>query len=102
GARYPHRVAAIAPICGSARTSPHNFVFLEGLKAALTADAAFNGGWYDAPPVKGLIAFARVYDGWGHSQDFYRDHEYRKMGLQSIDDVLRFSEARYRSRDAND
>jgi len=33
-------VAAIAPICGSARTSLHNFVFLEGAKAALTADAA--------------------------------------------------------------
>ena len=77
-------------------------VFLEGLKAALTADAAFNDGWYETPPVKGLIAFARVYAGWVYSQDFYRDHEYRKMGLTSIEDVLRFSEARYRSRDAND
>ena len=102
GALYPDMVSAIAPICGTARTSPHNFVFLEGVKAALTADAAFNGGWYDAPPVKGLIAFARVYAGWVYSQDFYREQEYRKMGLASIDDVLRFSEARYRSRDAND
>jgi homoserine O-acetyltransferase len=102
GALYPDMVAAIAPICGNARTSPHNFVFLEGLKAALTADAAFNDGWYETPPVKGLIAFARVYAGWVYSQDFYRDHEFRKMGLSSIEDVLRFSEARYRSRDAND
>lgn len=99
---YPEMVAALAPICGSARTSPHNFVFLEGAKAALTADAAFNDGWYETPPVKGLIAFARVYAGWVYSQDFYRDHEFRKMGLASIEDVLRFSEARYRSRDAND
>jgi len=102
GALYPDMVAAIAPICGNARTSPHNFVFLEGLKAALTADAAFNDGWYETPPVKGLIAFARVYAGWVYSQDFYRDHEFKKMGLSSIEDVLRFSEARYRSRDAND
>ena len=102
GALYPDMVGAIAPICGTARTSPHNFVFLEGAKAALTADAAFNDGWYEAPPVKGLIAFARVYAGWIYSQDFYREHEYRKMGLRSIDDVLRFSETRYRSRDAND
>jgi homoserine O-acetyltransferase len=102
GALYPDMVAAIAPICGTARTSPHNFVFLEGVKAALTADAAFNGGWYETPPVKGLIAFARVYAGWVYSQDFYREHEYTKMGLASIEDVLRFSEARYRSRDAND
>jgi homoserine O-acetyltransferase/O-succinyltransferase len=102
GALFPEMVTAIAPICGSARTAPHNFVFLEGLKAALTADAAFNGGWYETPPVKGLIAFARVYAGWVYSQDFYRDQEYRKLGLASIEDVLRFSEARYRSRDAND
>ena len=102
GALFPEVAAAIAPICGTARTSPHNFVFLEGLKAALTADAAFDDGWYETPPVKGLIAFARVYAGWVYSQAFYREGEYRKMGLASIEDVLRFAEARYRSRDAND
>src|SRR3989454_4466188 len=102
GALYPDMVDAIAPICGSARTSVHNFVFLEGVKAALMADAAFADGWYDTPPVKGLIAFSRVYAGWAYSQDFYRAHEYRKMGLASVADVLRFSEARYRQRDAND
>jgi homoserine O-acetyltransferase/O-succinyltransferase len=102
GALFPDMVDAIAPICGTAKTSPHNFVFLEGVKAALTADAAFADGWYDSPPVKGLSAFSRVYAGWVYSQDFYRDHEYRKMGLDSIDDVFRFSEARYQSRDAND
>jgi homoserine O-acetyltransferase len=31
GALFPDRVERIAPICGSARTSPHNFVFLEGV-----------------------------------------------------------------------
>jgi homoserine O-acetyltransferase/O-succinyltransferase len=102
GALFPGLVEAIAPICGSAKTSPHNFVFLEGVKAALEADAVFNGGWYDTPPVKGLLAFARVYAGWVYSQDFYRQREYTKLGLGSIDDVLRFSEQRYRSRDAND
>jgi homoserine O-acetyltransferase/O-succinyltransferase len=102
GALFPEMVDAIAPICGSARTAPHNFVFLEGLKAALTADAAFADGWYQAPPIKGLLAFARVYAGWVYSQDFYRQREYTKLGLASIDDVLRFSEQRYRSRDAND
>jgi homoserine O-acetyltransferase/O-succinyltransferase len=102
GALFPEMVGAIAPICGTARTSPHNFVFLEGLKAALTADAAFEDGWYRSPPVKGLIAFARVYAGWVYSQDFYRGREYTRMGLASIEDVLRSSEQRYRSRDAND
>ncbi len=102
GALFPDMVRAIAPICGSAKTSPHNVVFLEGVKAALTADAAFADGWYDTPPVRGLDAFGRVYAGWVYSQDFYREAEYRALGLASIEDVLRTSEARYRSRDAND
>jgi len=38
----------MAPFAGSAKTSPHNFVFLEGVKAALTADAAWNNGWYES------------------------------------------------------
>jgi homoserine O-acetyltransferase/O-succinyltransferase len=41
---YPEMVPRILPFCGSARTSPHNFVFLEGVKAALTADGTFAGG----------------------------------------------------------
>jgi homoserine O-acetyltransferase len=63
GALYSDMVQAIAPLCGSARTSAHNHVFLEGVKAALLADAAFAEGWYQAPPVKGLRAFSRVYAG---------------------------------------
>jgi homoserine O-acetyltransferase len=102
GALYPDMVQAIAPICGSARTSPHNSLFLEGVKAALVADAAFADGWYQAPPVKGLRAFARVYMGWAFSQDFFRDQEYRKMGFASLEDSIRFLEGYFRRRDAND
>ena len=40
-------------------------VFLEGVKAALTADAKYNGGDYspDDKPIVGLKAFGRVYAG---------------------------------------
>jgi homoserine O-acetyltransferase len=72
GASYPDMVERILPFAGAARCSPHNFVFLEGVKAALTADAAFKDGMYDEPPKKGLRAAARVYAGWGFSQTFYR------------------------------
>ena len=54
-------VQRILPVCGSAKTSHHNFVFLEGVKAALTADDAWANGWYDKPPTKGLRAMGRVY-----------------------------------------
>lgn len=102
GALYPDMVQAIAPICGSARTSPHNYLFLEGVKAALVADATFAEGWYHTPPVKGLRAFSRVYMGWAFSQDFFREQAYRTMGLTSLEDSIRFLEGYFRRRDAND
>jgi homoserine O-acetyltransferase len=102
GALYPGMIKAIAPICGTARTSPHNFLFLEGVKAALQADDAFAAGWYDRPPVKGLRAFSRVYAGWLFSQDFFREREYTKLGFASVEDCARFLEGYFRRRDAND
>ena len=47
GCLYPDMVENIVPSCGSAKCSRHNFVFLEGGKAALTADSAWKNGWYD-------------------------------------------------------
>lgn len=99
---FPDEVQAFAAICGSAKTSLHNFLFLESLKLALTTDAAFADGWYENPPIRGLRAFANVYLGWGYSQDFFREHEYRKMGLASVADCQRLIEGYFRQRDAND
>ena len=103
GALFPDRVERIAPWCGSARTSRHNFVFLEGVKAALRADAAWKEGWYDAPPTKGLRAMARVYAGWAPSQAFYREKVYLDLGFSSLEDYLITAwEGRYLQLDAND
>ena len=102
GCLYPDMVERIVPTCGSARCSRHNFVFLEGVKAALTADDAWNGGWYEAPPTKGLRAMARVYAGWGFSQTFYRIEEDLKLGFSSLEDFLiAFWEGFFIHKDAN-
>lgn len=86
---YPDMVERMLPFCGSSKTSRHNFVFLEGVKAALTADDAFKGGWYDEQPTKGLRSMARVYAGWGFSQAFYWDEVYEeKLGFSSLEDFL--------------
>jgi len=85
---FPDMVQRACPFCGSSKTSEHNIVFLEGVKSALTADAAFNGGWYDAPPTRGIRAAARVYAGWGFSQAFYWDQLYKEMGYTSLEDFL--------------
>ena len=102
GALYPDMVERIAPWCGSARTSRHNFVFLEGVKAALCADGAWNNGWYDIQPWQGLRAMARVYAGWAPSQAFYREKVYLDLGHSSLEDYLITSwEGRYLQQDAN-
>ena len=88
GAQFPDMVNAILPFCSSAKTSPHNFVFLEGVKSALCADQNWADGHYSSPPIKGLKAFARVYAGWAFSQTFYRKELYKKLGFNTIEDLL--------------
>jgi homoserine O-acetyltransferase/O-succinyltransferase len=87
-AQFPDFVDAILPYCGSAKTSVHNIVFLEGVKAALLADPAFEDGRYVTPPVRGLKAFGRVYAGWAYSQTFFREGLYRKLGHATHWDLL--------------
>jgi homoserine O-acetyltransferase len=100
---HPEMVPRILPFCGSAKCSRHNFVFLEGVKAALTADAAWNQGWYTEKPHRGLRAMARVYAGWGFSQAFYRERlDIERMGYSSLEDFLvSFWEGFFLPRDAN-
>jgi len=87
-AQFPDMVNAILPFCSSAKTSTHNFVFLEGVKAALCADQHWNNGDYSSPPIKGLKAFARVYAGWAFSQTFYREELYKKLGFQTVEELF--------------
>ncbi|MCS5592023.1 MAG: alpha/beta fold hydrolase [Gammaproteobacteria bacterium] len=87
-AQYPDFVDAILPFCASAKTSIHNHVFLEGVKAALCADGHWDGGNYTTPPIAGLKAFARVYAGWAFSQTFYRDELFKEIGYESAEALL--------------
>lgn len=87
--QFPEMVNAILPFCASARTSIHNFVFLEGVKAALCADEKWNMGNYTSQPIKGLKAFGRVYAGWAFSQDFFREGAYKRLGFKKVEDLLK-------------
>lgn len=101
--QYPDMVQAILPFCASARTSPHNLVFLEGVKAALCADRQWNGGNYDTQPVEGLKAFGRVYAGWAFSQAFYRNGRFKELGFETIAELLNdWAEDHANNWDAND
>ncbi|NET36429.1 MAG: alpha/beta fold hydrolase [Cyanothece sp. SIO1E1] len=100
GALYGDRVQRIAALCGTARTTEHNQIFLASLRAALTADPAWNGQRFEATPNRGFRAFARIYASWAASQAYYRQQLYRGLGYESLEDYLCQSwEANYRQRD---
>ena len=101
-AQYPDMVHAILPFCASAKTAEHNIVFLAGVKAALQADAEYNDGHYQSPPIKGLKAFGRIYAGWAFSQTFYREKMYRLKGFDSAEALMLDWEQDHLDWDAND
>jgi homoserine O-acetyltransferase/O-succinyltransferase len=100
---HPDMVERAAIVCGSARCSPYNHVFLEGVKAALTTDPAFREGRFVTKPSAGLRAMGRVYAGWAMSHEFYRDEVWRELGFGSLEDYLvRTWDGAFARRDAND
>lgn len=90
-ALYPEQVERAIVVCGSARTSEHNKVFLSGLLRTLEAAPEHTGhGRFSAEPKAALRAFAHIYAGWGLSQDFYRAGLYRKaLGAADLQSFLR-------------
>ena len=100
GALYPDRVERIAAICGTAKTTDHNKIFLQSLRTALTADPAWNGTKFEGIPDRGFTAFARIYASWAASQAYYRQGLYYQFGYESLEDYLvRGWEANYRKKD---
>eukprot|EP01037_Dinobryon_pediforme_P004232 gene4232-4283_t len=102
-AAFGREVQRIAVVCGSARCSPYNFVFLEAVKAALMADPAYRDGAFAEPPVAGLRAMGRIYAGWAMSHPFFRDELWREAGFETLEAYLAGSWDRaFTRRDAND
>jgi homoserine O-acetyltransferase len=100
GTLFPDKVERIVALCGTARTTDHNRIFLESLRAALTADPAWTGTHFEGIPERGFRAFARIYASWAASQAFYREGIYYQLGYDSLEDYLqRAWEAGYRKRD---
>ncbi|GIT13817.1 MAG: hypothetical protein CM1200mP35_06370 [Chloroflexota bacterium] len=69
GALFPN-CRTYSPLVRFSKNFQPQYVFLEGVKAALTTDQTWQKGWYQQQPIAGLRAMARVYAGWGPSQSF--------------------------------
>jgi homoserine O-acetyltransferase len=74
-ASYPEMVARLACLCGAARTSPWQSVFLGGMRALL----ALHDGATPAEP-RVVEALARVWAPWGLCAAFYDEGGYRAAG----------------------
>ncbi|KAK7751856.1 hypothetical protein SLS62_006157 [Diatrype stigma] len=87
-ALYPQMVKSAVMICSSARTSRHNYQFLEGPKTALENSADYVAertevGRLEAP--RGLRAFGKAYSAWLTSVGWFEDQLYQELGYQSLD-----------------
>jgi len=84
----PERSQRLLGLCGTARTSPHNHLFLLSLRRALTADPAWDGRRFTAAPATGLRTFATIYASWACSQPYFRALDLQALGYSSLEDYL--------------
>ncbi|KAG0646168.1 Homoserine O-succinyltransferase [Hyphodiscus hymeniophilus] len=81
-------VKSAVAICGSAKTSGHNYAFLEGPITALETSIDYDGGKYKEKgvvPTKGLRAFGRAYAAWLTSSEWFRQDLYKQwLGVGSL------------------
>ncbi len=104
---YPTLVKTAIVTCGSAKTSGHNYAFLEGPKTALLNSIDYADGTYKArnvKPTRGLKAFGRAYSAWLTSGAWFRARLWEKaLGFETIEDYIKGrSETAFEYWDAED
>ncbi|KAL8686049.1 MAG: hypothetical protein Q9218_007385 [Villophora microphyllina] len=88
---YPNFVRYVVPTCGSAKTSVHNYAFVEGPKAALTNSIDYQDGAYRTKgikPSRGLRAFGRTYCPWALSAAWFREGCYQDLGYKNVEGFI--------------
>ena len=106
-AMYPGFMKNAIVTCGSAKTSGHNYTFLEGPKTALMNSVDYADGAYKTSgvrPMRGLRAFGRAYCAWLTSGAWFREQLWeKKLGYKSIEDYIKGnSETAFADWDAED
>lgn len=88
-AMYPEMVRNAVIICSSAKTSLHNYQFLEGPKAALLHSVDYNDVSLRSQgktPIRGLHAFGRAYSAWLTSAEWFEERLFEKQGFKTLGD----------------
>jgi homoserine O-acetyltransferase/O-succinyltransferase len=100
--RYPDMVKR-AFFAGTAKTTPHNYIFVRSHEDAIKSDPAWNNGYSDPHAVYvGLRRHAQIWSVMGLCQQFYSKEAWREVGFTSLEDFLhRFWEAYFLPMDPN-
>jgi homoserine O-acetyltransferase len=87
---FPDMVKRAAPIAGTARNTPHDYLFAQALTDAITSDPAWAGGWYTHPNAvrEGLRRHSRIWAVMGFSTELYKQETWRGLGFSSVEDFL--------------
>lgn len=119
---YPDMMKRIVVLCSSARTSPHNYAFLEGPINALTSSIDYiaframkekvargedvGANLKEVKPKRGLRALSRSYGAWLTSTEWFRERWWGKreggMGFESVEAWMKSREEGYLAWDAED
>lgn len=86
---HPEMVQNAVINCSSARTSRHNYQFLEGPKAALEYSADYRktyGSEASPKPLGGLKAFGKAYSAWLASAEWFEGEMYQSLGYKTLSD----------------
>lgn len=79
-------------ICGSARTSPYNYMLLDGIVTALTSSAGYaieKSRLQGTEPEGGLHAYGRVTCAWLTSRAWFNDEVFRTvLGFETVDEFM--------------
>jgi homoserine O-acetyltransferase len=103
--RFPDKVARAAPIAGTARNTPHDFLFTRTLIDAITSDPGWSGGEYasNEEVAEGLKRHARIWGVVGLSTEFWKQEVWRGLEFGSMDEFIDdFLEPYFTVMDPND
>jgi homoserine O-acetyltransferase len=83
--RFPDKVKRAAPIAGTARNTPHDFLFAKSLIEAITSDPGWRGGGYasNGDVGGGLTRHAGIWAVMGFSTEFWKQEVWRAVGFES-------------------
>ncbi|MDQ1128027.1 alpha/beta fold hydrolase [Microbacterium sp. SORGH_AS_0888] len=103
--RFPDKVLRAAPIAGTARNTPHDFLFTEALNEQIWSDPGWNGGEYASHEEvhDGLVRHAHIWAIMGFSTEFWKQERWAALGFTSKEAFLGdFLEPYFTAMDPND